>query len=40
MGRGHGQRIRVMYAKAVQGVPAEEAVAWAESELKKIYEPA
>jgi len=27
-----------MYAKAVQGTPAEEAVKWAESELKKIYE--
>ena len=26
-----------MYAKAVQGMPAEQAVAWAESELKKIY---
>ena len=26
-----------MYAKAVQGMPAEEAVKWAESELKKIY---
>ena len=29
-----------MYAKAVQGTPAEQAVAWAESELKKIYEGA
>ena len=27
-----------MYAKAVQGMPAEDAVKWAESELKKIYE--
>ncbi len=27
-----------MYAKGVQGVPAEEAVAWAAGELKKIYE--
>jgi multiple sugar transport system substrate-binding protein len=27
-----------MYAKAVQGTPAEEAVKWCESELKKIYE--
>jgi multiple sugar transport system substrate-binding protein len=26
-----------MYAKAVQGMPAEQAVAWAEGELKKIY---
>ena len=26
-----------MYAKAVQGMPAEAAVAWAEGELKKIY---
>lgn len=26
-----------MYAKAVQGMPAEEAVKWAEGELKKIY---
>jgi multiple sugar transport system substrate-binding protein len=26
-----------MYAKAVQGMPPEEAVKWAESELKKIY---
>ena len=26
-----------MYAKAVQGMPAEDAVKWAESELKKIY---
>ena len=26
-----------MYAKAVQGMAAEEAVKWAESELKKIY---
>jgi len=26
-----------MYAKAVQGAPAEETVKWAESELKKIY---
>ena len=26
-----------MYAKAVQGMPAEEAVKWAEAELKKIY---
>jgi multiple sugar transport system substrate-binding protein len=26
-----------MYAKAVQGMPAEEAVKWAESELKKVY---
>ena len=27
-----------MYAKAVQGMPPEEAVRWAERELKKIYE--
>ena len=27
-----------MYAKAVQGMAAEEAVKWAEGELKKIYE--
>jgi multiple sugar transport system substrate-binding protein len=27
-----------MYAKAVQGMPPEESVKWAESELKKIYE--
>jgi hypothetical protein len=27
-----------MYAKACQGTKAEEAVRWAESELKKIYE--
>ncbi len=26
-----------MYAKAVQGMPAEQAVAWAEGELKKVY---
>ena len=26
-----------MYAKAVQGMSAEEAVKWAESELKKVY---
>ncbi len=26
-----------MYAKAVQGMSAEDAVKWAESELKKIY---
>jgi multiple sugar transport system substrate-binding protein len=26
-----------MYAKAVQGMPAEDSVKWAESELKKIY---
>ncbi len=26
-----------MYAKAVQGMPPEEAVKWAEEELKKIY---
>src|SRR5262245_28704151 len=26
-----------MYAKAVQGMPAEESVKWAEAELKKIY---
>ncbi|MGB9366901.1 MAG: extracellular solute-binding protein [Xanthobacteraceae bacterium] len=26
-----------MYAKAVQGMPAEDAVKWAEAELKKIY---
>jgi multiple sugar transport system substrate-binding protein len=26
-----------MYAKAVQGMPAEESVKWAEGELKKIY---
>ena len=26
-----------MYAKAVQGMPAEESVKWAESELKKVY---
>jgi multiple sugar transport system substrate-binding protein len=27
-----------MYAKAVQGMPADQAVRWAEGELKKIYE--
>ena len=27
-----------MYAKAVQGMGAEDAVKWAEAELKKIYE--
>jgi len=27
-----------MYAKAVQGMGAEDAVKWAEGELKKIYE--
>ena len=27
-----------MYAKAVQGMPPAQAVAWAEAELKKIYE--
>jgi len=27
-----------MYAKAAQGTPPAEAVKWAESELKKIYE--
>ena len=26
-----------MYAKAVQGMPAEEAVKWAEGELTKVY---
>jgi multiple sugar transport system substrate-binding protein len=26
-----------MYAKAVQGMPAEDAVKWAEAELKKVY---
>jgi multiple sugar transport system substrate-binding protein len=26
-----------MYAKAVQGMPAEDAVKWAETELKKVY---
>ena len=26
-----------MYAKAVQGMPPEDAVKWAESELKKVY---
>jgi multiple sugar transport system substrate-binding protein len=26
-----------MYAKAVQGMPAEEAVKWAEAEIKKVY---
>jgi len=26
-----------MYAKAIQGTPAEEAVAWAEAEIKKVY---
>ena len=26
-----------MYAKAIQGMPAEESVKWAEAELKKIY---
>ena len=26
-----------MYAKAVQGMPPEDAVKWAEGELKKIY---
>jgi hypothetical protein len=27
-----------MYAKGVQGMSAEDAVKWAEGELKKIYE--
>ena len=27
-----------MYAKAVQGMPAEDAVRWADGGLKKIYE--
>jgi multiple sugar transport system substrate-binding protein len=27
-----------MYAKAVQGMPPAQAVAWAEAELRKIYE--
>jgi multiple sugar transport system substrate-binding protein len=26
-----------MYAKAIQGMPAEDAVKWAEGELKTIY---
>jgi multiple sugar transport system substrate-binding protein len=26
-----------MYAKAVQGMPAEEAVKWAEGEIRKVY---
>jgi len=26
-----------MYAKAVQGMPAEEAVKWAHAELLKVY---
>jgi multiple sugar transport system substrate-binding protein len=26
-----------MYAKAIQGMAAEEAVKWAEAELKRIY---
>lgn len=26
-----------MYAKAIQGMPAEDAVKWAAAELKKIY---
>jgi multiple sugar transport system substrate-binding protein len=26
-----------MYAKGAQGMPAEEAVKWAEGELKKVY---
>ena len=26
-----------MYAKAVQGMPAEDAVKWAEGEVKKVY---
>ena len=26
-----------MYAKAVQGMPAEEAVKWAHEEVKKVY---
>jgi len=26
-----------MYAKAIQGASAEDAVTWAEGELKKIY---
>jgi multiple sugar transport system substrate-binding protein len=26
-----------MYAKAAQGMPAEDAVKWAEAELKKVY---
>ena len=37
-GRGALKYIIVdMYAKAVQGMPAEEAVKWAEGELKKVY---
>ena len=43
---GHGEGHEVyskyiivdMYAKAVQGMKAEDAVKWAEGELKKIYE--
>jgi len=27
-----------MFAKAVQGMPAEDAVKWADGELKKVYE--
>jgi multiple sugar transport system substrate-binding protein len=27
-----------MYAKAVQGMPAADAVKWADGELKKVYE--
>jgi multiple sugar transport system substrate-binding protein len=27
-----------MYAKAVQGMPPEDAVRWAEGELKRVYE--
>jgi multiple sugar transport system substrate-binding protein len=26
-----------MYAKAIQGMPAEEAAKWGETELKKVY---
>jgi len=26
-----------LFAKAIQGMPAEEAVKWAEGELKKVY---
>jgi multiple sugar transport system substrate-binding protein len=27
-----------MFAKAIQGMPAQDAIKWATSELKKVYE--
>jgi hypothetical protein len=40
MGRGHskgGAMNLAMYAKAIQGMPAEAAVKWAHDELVKAY---